>query len=68
MDYDTAYEEMIADSMEGILSDGKVLEKWSMRMEPRKFCIIRHLRISRYLTHGTKVLAHETPIHRLEFS
>lgn len=27
MDYDTAYEEMIADSMEGILSDGKVLEK-----------------------------------------
>lgn len=27
VDYDTAYEEMIADSMEGILSDGKVLEK-----------------------------------------
>ena len=27
VNYDTAYEEMIADSMEGILSDGKVLEK-----------------------------------------
>ncbi|MGM9585158.1 MAG: hypothetical protein ACI3V1_06395 [Faecousia sp.] len=27
VDYDTAYEEMIADSMEGILADGKVLEK-----------------------------------------
>ncbi|MCI7639161.1 MAG: hypothetical protein MSS60_04965 [Clostridiales bacterium] len=27
VDYDTAYEDMIADSMEGILADGKVLEK-----------------------------------------